>query len=244
LNVGRSESDNEPPNLTHDFFRAVSCFFGDTCMQGDPSRSVGRDNELYSAARTGSKTALGQLLEECRNYLLLIANRELGEGVRAKLGASDLVQETFAEAQRIFDRFEGKSSQEMRAWLVGILEFKIAQATRRFAGTEKRDVRREISLETLSRDEWPQEPGGSALLGTPLSERAAKLAALQAAVERLPPDYRLAIEVRSYAQRPFAEVAAKLGRSTEAARRLWLRAVVRLRNELAAKDHEQRPSGL
>jgi hypothetical protein len=88
--------------------------------QGDPSLSVGSDDELFSAARTGSKTALGQLLEECRYYLLLIANRELGEGVRAKLRASNLVPETFAEAQRIFDRFEGESSQEMPAWFVSI----------------------------------------------------------------------------------------------------------------------------
>jgi RNA polymerase sigma-70 factor (ECF subfamily) len=77
---------------------------------------------------------------------------------------------------------------------------------------------------------------------TRLDERSAKWVALLAAVERLPPDYRTAIEVRSLAQRPFAELAAKLGRSTEAARRLWLRAVVRLRSELASQDHEQRRS--
>jgi RNA polymerase sigma-70 factor (ECF subfamily) len=200
------------------------------------------DDLRFSAARGGSRTALGALLDECRNYLLLIANRDLGEGIQGKVGASDLVQETFIEAQRIFERFEGTSSQELRAWLVRILEYKIAQATRRFVGTEKRDVRREVSLDTLTRDECPQEPIESVPAVTPLDERSAKWATLLAAVERLPPDYRLAIEIRSFAQRPFAELAATLGRSTEAARRLWLRAVVRLRNELAANDHEQRPS--
>jgi RNA polymerase sigma-70 factor (ECF subfamily) len=200
------------------------------------------DDLRFSAARGGSRTALGALLDECRNYLLLIANRDLGEGIQGKVGASDLVQETFIEAQRIFERFEGTSSQELRAWLVRILEYKIAQATRRFVGTGKRDVRREVSLDTLTRDEWPQEPIESVPAVTPLDERSAKWATLLAAVERLPPDYRLAIEIRSFAQRPFAELAATLGRSTEAARRLWLRAVVRLRNELAANDHEQRPS--
>jgi RNA polymerase sigma-70 factor (ECF subfamily) len=200
------------------------------------------DDLRFSAARGGSRTALGALLDECRNYLLLIANRELGEGIQGKVGASDLVQETFIEAQRIFERFEGSSSQELRAWLVRILEYKIAQATRRFVGTGKRDVRREVSLDTLTRDEWPQEPIESVPAVTPLDERSAKWATLLAAVERLPPDYRLAIEIRSFAQRPFAELAATLGRSTEAARRLWLRAVVRLRNELAANDYEQRPS--
>jgi RNA polymerase sigma-70 factor (ECF subfamily) len=208
----------------------------------DTPPSVETNNLRFDAARAGSRTALGDLLEECRSYLLLIANRELGEGIQAKVGASDLVQETFVEAQKIFERFEGNSSQELRAWLVRILEFKLAQASRRFAGTEKRDVRREISFETLSRDNWPQDPGRSATGMTRLDERSAKWVALLAAVERLPPDYRTAIEVRSLAQRPFAELAAKLGRSTEAARRLWLRAVVRLRSELASQDHEQRRS--
>ena len=155
----RAESDNQWPNVYARSFSPGFLVFGDICMEhSDPRQSVGGDAELFAAAQTGSNAALGKLLEESRNYLLLIANRQLGEGVRAKLGASDLVQETFAEALQIFDRFEGKSYQELRAWLVRILEFKIAQATRRFAGTEKRDMRREISLETLSRDEWPQKP--------------------------------------------------------------------------------------
>lgn len=210
---------------------------------------AGADNGRFSAARAGSTAALGALFEECRNYLLLIANRELGEGIQAKVGASDLVQETFVEAQKIFERFEGNSSQELRAWLGRILEFKLAQATRRFAATEKRDVRRERSLETLSRGDWPEEPADSASGSMPPVERSAKLAALRAAVERLPPDYQVAIEMRSFQKRPFAELAAKLDRSTDAVRRLWLRAVVRLRLELTGSErnpnadqkHEQQP---
>jgi DNA-directed RNA polymerase specialized sigma24 family protein len=48
-----------------------------------------------------------------------------GEGVRAKL-TSDLVQETFAQAQKIFDRFEGKSSQEF-GWAAGCIRLKKAE---------------------------------------------------------------------------------------------------------------------
>ncbi len=211
---------------------------------GQESVAHSEDEEArFSAARGGSRTALGELLEQCRNYLLLIANREVGRGIQAKVAASDLVQETFVEAQRIFERFEGSSSRELRAWLGRILEFKIAQATRRFAGTEKRDVERELSLETLSRDDWPQEPPQSDSGGLSPSERMSRLAALQSAVERLPPDYRTAIRMRSFERRPFAELAAELGRTTGAARRLWLRAVVKLRNELAGSSSQSVPSG-
>src|ERR1700722_10186619 len=81
LNVGRAESDKEPPKLTHDVFRAVSCF--SAIRQGDPSRSVGSDNELFTAVRTGSKNGFGPALEECRNYLLIIANRAAKESERS-----------------------------------------------------------------------------------------------------------------------------------------------------------------
>jgi len=204
--------------------------------QKDALRAAESPDARLLAARAGSRTALGEVLDECRNYLLLIANRELGEAIQSKVGASDLVQETFVEAQNIFARFEGKSRQELCLWLARILEFKLAQATRKFASTHKRDVRRERSLETLTQDEWLSVSADSAAETTCLSEKLAKFAALQAALQRLPPEHRLAIEMRSFEKRPFAELAVKLGRTTDAARRLWLRAVVRLRMELTGSE--------
>ena len=56
-------------------------------------------------ARQGSLDALGRLLESCRNYLLLLANQQLREDLQAKAGGSDLVQDTFLEAQRDFRAF-------------------------------------------------------------------------------------------------------------------------------------------
>src|SRR5262249_7550847 len=60
-----------------------------------------------AAARQGSVEALGQLLEVCRPYLLKVANDHLTADLRAKLGASDVVQEAFLEAQRDFGQFSG-----------------------------------------------------------------------------------------------------------------------------------------
>ena len=52
-----------------------------------------------------------------RHYLLRIAEQELDPDLRAKGGASDLVQLTFLEAQRDFARFHGDTAAELRAWL-------------------------------------------------------------------------------------------------------------------------------
>ena len=69
------------------------------------------------AAQAGSKEALGQLLDSCRGYLLLIANQELGPDLQAKGGASDLVQETLLDACRDFAHFQGNTEQELFGWL-------------------------------------------------------------------------------------------------------------------------------
>ena len=84
----------------------------------------------------------------CRLYLLGVANRELSAPLQAKAGASDLVQEAFVEAQRIFSRFHGQSGSELLGWLRGILLNKIAHFHRKYNGTDKRQVSREVSLDS------------------------------------------------------------------------------------------------
>ncbi len=66
-----------------------------------------RLDALIAAAQGGSSEALGTLLEQCRDYLLLVAGRELGRDLQGKIGASDLVQETFVRAQEVFGSFHG-----------------------------------------------------------------------------------------------------------------------------------------
>src|SRR5215470_7553973 len=90
------------------------------------------------AAHAGSNEALGQALEACRGYLLLIAQRHL----EAKGGASDLVQETFLEAQRDFGQFRGTSEAELLAWLRRLLLNNLGHFSRRYRDTHSRAVAR------------------------------------------------------------------------------------------------------
>src|SRR6516164_9988866 len=102
--------------------------------------------EWLVQAQAGSHEALGQALEACRGYLLLVADRELGSDLKAKGGASDLVQETFIEAQKDFARFQGKSDAELLAWLRCLLQHRLANFARRFRKTQKRGLAREVAL--------------------------------------------------------------------------------------------------
>jgi len=192
--------------------------------------------QRLAAARAGSREARGEALEACRAYLLVVAERELDPSLRAKGGASDLVQQTFLEAQRDFGRFQGSSAEQLRAWLRQVLRNNLASFARQFRETQKRQAGREVALPQST----SSGPGGLAT-DTPTPSRHAiadeDAAALQAALERLPDDYRQVIALRYDEDRPFAEIAEIMQRSPNAVRKLWARAVEQLQREMG-KDHD------
>lgn len=192
-------------------------------------------SEYLPAARAGSREALGQALEICRGYLLHVANQGLEADLRAKGGASDLVQETFLEAQRDFGCFQGSSEQELLAWLRQLLLHNVANFSRRYRGTEKRQVGREVELHE---SESPTGRAAGLTMDTPspsaeamAREQAEKI---QQALERLPEDYRRVIVLRNQDRRSFEGIGQVMERSAEAARRLWSRAIEKLQRELEA----------
>jgi RNA polymerase sigma-70 factor, ECF subfamily len=188
--------------------------------------------KFLEAARAGSSEALGQALETCRNYLLLVADRQLAPELHAKGGASDLVQETFLEAQRDFARFQGTSEEELLAWLRQMLLNNVANFTRRYRDTGKREVGREVAFQTGNS---AQVAGLNLLASAPTPSSKAiereQAEALQRALARLPDDYRQVIVYRYLEERSFEEIGGLLQRSADAARKLWSRAMERLRQE-------------
>src|SRR4051794_35143216 len=110
---------------------------------------------LIDAARRGDPDALGRALELFRDYLLLVANQELEPELKAKLGGSDLVQETFLGAQRDLASFRGQSETEWRLWLRGILVHLLANHRRQYRSTGKRRIDCEVPLAATLRCEAP-----------------------------------------------------------------------------------------
>src|SRR5262245_57514454 len=92
-------------------------------------------------ARAGSSEALGQVLEACRGYLLMIAQQELEPALQAKGGASDLVQQTFLEAQRDFAGFEGSTREALLAWMRRLLLNNLANFRREYRCNKRRVTR-------------------------------------------------------------------------------------------------------
>src|SRR5262245_20873756 len=113
--------------------------------------------------------------ERDRDYLLLIASARLDPRLRAKVGASDIVQQTLLEAHRDAAAFRGTTDAQRYAWIRQILARNMANALRDHT-RDKRDVSREEGLET-----WLSGEGAGPAAEAERNEQLARLAAALAA---------------------------------------------------------------
>jgi RNA polymerase sigma-70 factor (ECF subfamily) len=197
------------------------------------SLSSSEIDDLIHRARSGCVDSLGQLMSLYRRYLNLIARLQLeSTSLQAKCSPSDVVQETFLQANRAFADFAGQSEGELIAWLRSILTSQVATQVRHF-GTQGRDVYLERQLEyeceglTLMSGivDRIKSPSQSAIR----RERAVILAD---ALAHLPDDYREVLVLRHLRGQSFPEVARRMERSLDSVKGIWQRAIKRLRDQL------------
>jgi RNA polymerase sigma-70 factor, ECF subfamily len=185
---------------------------------------------LLIQARAGDEAALGRLLELYRNYLRLVARALIGQALRVRLDASDLVQETFLKASRGFSEFLGSTEPELTAWLRQILVRALANQAKHHRRLG-RDYQRQESLEAmLDRSSAAVQQALTSPVETPSAHavRREQAVLLADALEKLPAHYREVFILRNLEHIPFDQIAARMGRSPGAARVLWKRAMDRL----------------
>jgi RNA polymerase sigma-70 factor, ECF subfamily len=177
------------------------------------------------------------LLEAYRPFLLSIATAEFDSDLKAKAGPSDLVQETFIEAQRDFANFTSDSLTELRIWLHTILMNNLADLRKRYLKAEQRQVRRERPLTASGSKDLMRAlvaPDGQSPSRMAIS--AEERARIEVGLNRLPAAYRQVIIMRSQQRQSFEKIGEAIGRTSDAARMLWNRAVLRLKHELEDCD--------
>ena len=122
---------------------------------------------------------------------------------------------------------------ELLAWLRRLLLHNLADFSRSYRRTGKRQAEREVPLEA---DSSAGASGRGLAADTPSPSGQAMAheqdEALERALARLPEDYRRVLFWRYQEERSFEEIGQLLKRSPNAAQKLWLRAVERLRQEL------------
>jgi RNA polymerase sigma-70 factor (ECF subfamily) len=170
------------------------------------------------------------LIETCRAYLLMAANKAVGSELRVKVAPSDLVQDTMIAAVQNFEQFNGSSERELLAWLTKILSYRVVDAARKFR-RQKADVTREVSIDDearvielsiTGRDGTPSE-----LLMAEEEERR-----LMAAMKKLSSEDAELVRLRNWEQLTFDEIGQRIGLSESGARKRWAQAVQELRRRM------------
>ncbi len=204
-------------------------------MLGDDSR----DHEV-DAARNEPHRFLGQLLQHHRGMLLRIARHRMTAGLRSRMDTSDVVQQTMVEAWQSWPGFLGNSRGQLVNWLQALL--------RRVVYRESR--RRKISVTSLrvsgvsgdsdqSSTEWAVVDNRTRR-PEQVAETAEARRMLADALADLPVPQRQVIFLRHYHGLQFSEIAALTSRSAAAARMVYIRGIVRLRNILDETSLEQK----
>jgi RNA polymerase sigma-70 factor, ECF subfamily len=198
--------------------------------------------ELLRLARQGSNDALGRVLESCRRVLLRRARRQIPSNIHAKGAPSDVVQDTFLEAQRDFQQFAGSSRQQFVAWLSRILDHNRANLVDAYRN-RKREVAREVPLDDVLLIRSVQEKLLAPTADPPgVAIEHEEIGILDSALDQLPEQSRMALRLRYIEQMSFEEMGRRLGCSAEAARKVLSRTVKHLSENFshgATKPHER-----
>ena len=197
----------------------------------EPTIDLPTISQLIPKCKVGDTSARDQLIDEIQDYLSQVANHQIDDRLRKKVGASDIVQNSLLKVVECLEQFKGKTSLELRGWLKQIVIHEI-QAKRRYFGTRKRDVSREV--------EDSNSPSGqlAPLLAdgnpTPGTEAIAKerIAAFNEALEKLSSDQAEVIRLRNIDRLSFKEIGQKMNRSEDAVSKLWYRAVLKFEEKL------------
>jgi RNA polymerase sigma-70 factor (ECF subfamily) len=191
------------------------------------------DEELVRRARSGDRAAENLLFERHREELRARLSRRLPRALRGKVAESDVIQEACLAALLHLEDFEDRGEGSFGGWLGAVVERKVLDELRRFVGTDKRDVAREVaggsSVARLAGTSGDPSPSAAAIR----DEDAARLAA---AMERLPEPHRQVLRLIHEERLPLAEAGARMGRSADAVRKLYARAVLGLGEHLRDPD--------
>ena len=191
------------------------------------------DEVLRTERQLSSSWSLGCL----RPWLKIVAERELPAGLRGRVEASDIVQQTLLDAWRGLQGFRGTTQAERLAWLRTILRRVILQEGRSRFSTQKRDGGEHLQSELALTESRIEVLGGGGQ-PTPAEQAATNEASLLLAnaLDALPADDQQLIRLRHFEQLSHEQIAGRLGCSPAAVRMRWVRVLRKLREQFVRES--------
>lgn len=201
---------------------------------------------LIAAARGGDAKALGELLVAVRKYLVFIAKRRLPSDLGPHFAPSDLAQETAVEAHVAFGGFKGSTVPEFLTWIRVILLNNVTDAVRRSRSYDRAVARAALraSAPDLPADERHRSPTVPGRPAEASAIRRDEARFVEEILSSLSADSREVVRLRYWDGLTFPDIGRRLGRSENAVRKTWHRAISRLqeaiRRSRARSDAEVR----
>jgi RNA polymerase sigma-70 factor (subfamily 1) len=179
--------------------------------------------QLLTAAKGGNRDALGQLLNDLRPYLRVVARNAHRGALLNLVDDSDLIQDAIVEVTQSFGHFRGSEVPQFLAWLRQVVSNTVHKSVRQLLHVQKRNPGMIDAGQKLDQiADSDQQPERIAQV----REEAAQLAV---ALEQLPAEMQQVLLLRLIDDLPHAAIAHRLGRSEQATRMLYVRAVRQLR---------------
>lgn len=192
-----------------------------------------RHQQLFERTLKGDSEAFGELLEDYRAYLTVLARRFLDIRVKGRVDETDIVQITFLEAQRDLHAFRGTQIEELLGWLRNILRNNVSSAHQKHLYTQKRSAGREVT--NSPKDSGPALTDLAPAETTSPSQRVMRDEAavfLANCLEDLPETQREALRLRYVEGCSLKEIAEKMDKTEMAAAGLLKRGLQALRSRM------------
>jgi RNA polymerase sigma-70 factor (ECF subfamily) len=196
------------------------------------SRAAGGEAERLKDAGSRRPEVLAALLEAQRARLQRMVELRMDPRLRARVGASDVLQEAFLEIGARLEDWLADPSMPFAAWVRFLTAQRLAQAHRFHVGAQRRAAGRERhggggpAASSATMAEWLADGGTTPTQGVVRNELRAQL---EQALDLLEPMDREVLALRHFEEFTNAEVASALGIEVQAASKRYVRALERLR---------------
>jgi RNA polymerase sigma-70 factor (ECF subfamily) len=196
-------------------------------------------DRLLERARAGDSAALNELFARHRERLCRMVELRLDRRLRARVDASDVVQEAYVDAVGRVGEYLRDPRYPLFLWLRLIVGDRLLKVHRQHLGTQMRDAGLEVSIYRGALPAASSAALAARLLGKHTSpaqgaERAERVLRLQEALNSLDPLDREVLSLRHFEEMSLAETALSLGIGESAAAKRYTRALKRLKAVLAA----------
>ena len=190
-----------------------------------------KTRHLVALAQDGGESALNQLCKVYSARVLWIIRLRMGAELRSKLESMDLVQDVLMSALKDLGNFKYKTEGDFLRWLSRIAENRLRGHLHRLHAN-KRDIRKEVQLNgyrpTVEDSFVAALDAVDTTTPSAIMSKREELDKLAKAIDVLKPEYRQVIVLTKIEGLSYKEIGEKLGKSSEAVRKLVSRALEEL----------------